>query len=64
MIIVEEQAFPLEEKALEFHEKNITLLHDGEWSEGIETSLKALRTIMPARFDKQERFEGAIPYAE
>jgi tetratricopeptide (TPR) repeat protein len=64
MIIVEEQAFPFEEKAVHSHEKNIEKLHQGQWHEGIESSLEALRTLLPARFDKRERFEGAVTHAE
>lgn len=64
MIIIEEQAFPFEEKAVESHQKNIEMLHQGEWSDAIVKSLESLSKLLPARFDKQERFEGAITHAQ
>ena len=64
MMIIEEQAFPFEEKALASHEKNVSELHNGQWSQAIQDSLSTLRQLMPARFDKQEQFEGAITHVE
>lgn len=54
-ILLEEQAFPFEERAITLHEINMRRSWDGLWNEWIERSFAELGRLMPARFDKQER---------
>lgn len=53
-VLLEEQAFPFEEKAISLHEINMRRSWEGVWDEWIEKSFAELGRLMPARFDKQE----------
>jgi hypothetical protein len=53
-LMVEEQAFPFEEKAIQVHEKNIELLSAGLFSTWIDRSIEKLATLLPARYAKPE----------
>ncbi len=61
-ILLEEQAFPFEEKAIEAHIQNINRTQQGLYNQWIEKSFSALRTLMPARYKKPEQNETAINY--
>ncbi len=56
-ILLEEQAFPFEEKAIETHIKNTHLTRNGIYNQWIEKSFKELRNLMPARYKKPEQNE-------
>ncbi|MCK4587442.1 MAG: tetratricopeptide repeat protein, partial [Gammaproteobacteria bacterium] len=53
-LMVEEQAFPFEEKAIQVHEKNIELLSRGIYSKWIDRSIDKLAMLIPARYGKSE----------
>ena len=53
-ILLEEQAYPFEEQAIDLHEVNLHRLWSGTSDEWTERSLAALRVLMPGRFDKTE----------
>ncbi|HEX7035146.1 MAG TPA: tetratricopeptide repeat protein [Pseudomonadales bacterium] len=53
-ILLEEQAFPFEERAIALHEINMRRSWEGLWDSWIEQSFTELRRLMPARFDKPE----------
>ena len=53
-ILLEEQAFPFEEQAIELHEINMRRSWDGTYDNWVRKSFTELRRLMPARFDKQE----------
>ena len=53
-ILLEEQAFPFEEQAIELHEINMRRSWEGVYDEWVQLSFTALRHLMPARFDKDE----------
>ncbi len=53
-ILLEEQAFPFEEKAIALHEINMRRSWDGLWDSWIEQSFAELGRLMPARFQRQE----------
>ena len=53
-ILLEEQAFPFEERAISVHEINARRTWDGIYDEWVEKSFAALAVLMPARFDKRE----------
>ncbi len=60
-LLLEEQAYPFEEQAISLHEINMQRSWDGVYDEWVQKSFTALRKLMPARFDKQER---QIAYVE
>ncbi len=53
-ILLEEQAFPFEEQAIELHEVNLHRMWKGTNDEWTDRSLASLRVLMPGRFDKDE----------
>ena len=53
-ILLEEQAFPFEEQAIELHEVNLHRMWKGTNDEWTDRSLASLRVLMPGRFDKNE----------
>lgn len=53
-ILLEEQAFPFEEQAIDLHEVNLRRMWQGASDEWTDRSLAALRVLMPGRFDKHE----------
>ena len=53
-IMIEEQAFPFEEKAIQVHETNIQLLASGIYSSWIDRSIEKLAKLLPARYAKTE----------
>ncbi len=54
-VLLEEQAFPFEEKAIKLHELNANRAAQGLYDEGVRQSFAALRTLQPARFAKTEK---------
>jgi hypothetical protein len=54
-IMIEDQAYPFEEKAISVHEKNLELLSVGIYNAWIEKSLAKLAVLMPARYAKPEQ---------
>ena len=59
-VMLEEQAFPFEEKATELHETNARRAATGVYDEWVQKSFVALRELRPVRYGKSERGEGAI----
>ncbi|HEY3486540.1 MAG TPA: tetratricopeptide repeat protein, partial [Gammaproteobacteria bacterium] len=59
-LILEEQAYPFEEKAISIHEKNIELLTAGIFNPWIDKSIQQLAELMPARYGKQEQGEQFV----
>ncbi|MFK7914977.1 MAG: tetratricopeptide repeat protein, partial [Pseudomonadales bacterium] len=60
-LLLEEQAYPFEEQAISLHEINMQRSWEGIYDEYVQQSFVALRSLMPGRFDKQER---QIAYVE
>jgi TolA-binding protein len=54
-ILLEEQAYPFEEKAISLHEANVRRIETGIYNAWIEKSLEALALLEPARYAKLER---------
>ncbi len=52
--LLEDQAFPFEEAAINIHETNIKRSWDGLYDSWISNSIGALSKLMPARYAKQE----------
>lgn len=53
-VLLEEQAFPFEDKAIEFFTANLAYARDGVYTEWVEKSVAALQTLQPARYGKTE----------
>lgn len=56
-LLLEEQAFPFEEKAIQTHETNLKRIPQGLYDEWIAKSAIALAQIAPARYGKREQGE-------
>lgn len=59
-ILLEEQAFPFEEKAIEVHETNVARIPTGIYDAWVKKSLAELAVLLPARYGKQERGEDHV----
>ena len=59
-LMLEEQAYPFEEKAIELHAANAHRASQGLYDEWVRASFTALRDLQPARWGKTERSEGSI----
>lgn len=53
-LLLEEQAYPFEEKAIAAHEGNAQRSHSGIYDTWVKQSFDALATLLPARYDKRE----------
>ena len=59
-VMLEEQAFPFEEKASELHEVNARRAAAGIYDQWVKRSFDALRELLPVRYGKNERSEGVV----
>lgn len=59
-VLLEEQAFPFEEKAIELHETNVKRAAEGIYDQWVRNSFTALGKLRPARYGKTERAEGVV----
>ncbi len=58
--VLEEEAFPFEERAIAVHEKNLELLAAGIYNGWVEKSLSRLADLMPGRYAKFEMSTGLL----
>ncbi len=59
-LLLEEQAFPFEEQAIELFQANTVRAADGVYDEWVKRSFDALSTLLPARYAKLERSEDVV----
>jgi tetratricopeptide (TPR) repeat protein len=59
-VLLEEQAFPFEEKAIKLHEVNIARTKDGTYDEWVQKSFAALAQLNPGRYGKVEIGEQQV----
>jgi TolA-binding protein len=59
-ILLEEQAFPFEEEAIELHETNAARTADGIYDEWVRKSLASLAELSPGRYAKAEIGETVV----
>lgn len=52
--LLEEQAYPFEEKAIEIHEANIKRSWEGTYDDWVKQSFGVLAKLLPARYNKNE----------
>ena len=60
-VLLEEQAFPFEEKAIELHETNAKRAAEGIYDESVQKSFEVLAKLKPARYAKTEVSEDYVP---
>lgn len=59
-VLLEEQAFPFEEKAIEVHEINAQRAGSGIYDQWVKNSFSALSKLRPVRYAKSEKGEEVI----
>jgi TolA-binding protein len=59
-VLLEEQAYPFEEKAIEVHEINVHRASNGIYDQWVKNSYAALSKLRPVRYAKTEKGEGVI----
>jgi tetratricopeptide (TPR) repeat protein len=59
-VLLEEQAFPFEEKAIKLHEVNTARTKDGTYDEWVQRSFAALAQLNPGRYGKVELGEPLV----
>ena len=59
-ILLEDQAFPFEDKAIQFHEANVGRIATGRYDEWIKHSLDALSELFPARYQREGHVETLV----
>jgi len=59
-VLLEEQAYPFEEKAIEFHEINVSRFADGLYGAWVWKSLEQLKEFLPVRYNKKERNDVVV----
>ncbi|MCU7921239.1 MAG: tetratricopeptide repeat protein [Candidatus Thiodiazotropha sp. (ex Dulcina madagascariensis)] len=57
-ILLEEQAYPFEEKAITLHESNVERTASGIYDKWVKRSFAALAKLLPGRYAKQEKREA------
>lgn len=60
-VLLEEQAFPFEEKAIELHQANTRRASEGVYDDWVRKSYEVLAKLMPARYAKGEIGEDYVP---
>jgi len=58
--LIEEQAYPFEEKAIDLYKANADRAPDGVYDEWVQKSFNRLAGLMPARYAKTERSEDVV----
>ncbi len=59
-ILLEEQAYPFEEKAITIHETNVERVKEGTYDEWVQKSFAALKKLRPVRYAKAEKSEAVV----
>jgi tetratricopeptide (TPR) repeat protein len=54
-LLLEEQAYPFEEKAIDIHETNAKRSWQGSYDAWVQKSFSALEKLLPSRYNKQEK---------
>ncbi len=59
-LLLEEQAYPFEEKAIDLYKANTDRTIDGVYDEWVQSSFESLAGLMPGRYAKMERSEDVV----
>ena len=57
-MLLEEQAYPFEEKAIAIYETNTRRSREGTYDEWVRKSFTALGELLPVRYHKLEKSNG------
>ncbi len=57
-ILLEDQAFPFEEKAIEFYETNMARSRDGTYDDWLARSLQQLQQLFPVRYQRKGKLDA------
>ena len=57
-ILLEEQAYPFEEKSINIHESNVSRIAEGAYDEWVKKSFNKLKGLNPVRYAKTEKTNG------
>ena len=60
--MLEDQAYPFEEKAIKIHQTNLSRIPKGSYDDSIKNSLQALAKLMPFRYAKAEKTDDYVEY--
>jgi hypothetical protein len=63
-LLLEEQAFPFEEKAIELYRANSERVADGVYDEWVRLSFARLAVMAPARYARTERSEDVADWLD
>ncbi|MGM0451152.1 MAG: hypothetical protein ACQERE_10000 [Pseudomonadota bacterium] len=58
-MLLEEEAYPFEEKAIELHQRNQQRIPDGHWTGWVSRSLDSLAELFPARYERDLQWTEA-----
>ncbi len=59
-ILLEDKAFPFEDKAIEFYEANMAHIKDGVYDIWVKQSHSQLKQLFPARYKRSMKIDGVI----
>jgi hypothetical protein len=59
-LVIEEEAYPFEERAISVHQENLELMRVGMFNDWIQRSLDELAVLMPGRYAKFEISSGFV----
>ncbi|MCK0164580.1 tetratricopeptide repeat protein [Marinobacter sp. S6332] len=59
-LLLEEQAYPFEDNAIDIHEQNILRAREGIFDEWVQRSYESLRRLLPGRYNKPEVTAGVV----
>ncbi len=59
-LLLEEQAYPFEDNAIDIHEQNIRRAQEGIFDEWVRRSYEALKQLLPGRYQKEEVTAGVV----
>ncbi|MHA7833030.1 MAG: tetratricopeptide repeat protein [Algiphilus sp.] len=61
-LLLEDQAYPLEEQAIDLYEANLRRIPQGVWNDAVRASWQALQDLVPARYERrpilEDRYEA------
>lgn len=60
VILLEDRAFPFEEKAIEFFETNLSHIKDGVYNDWVKQSHARLKELFPVRYNRGSKIENYI----
>ncbi|MFO7788657.1 MAG: tetratricopeptide repeat protein [Halospina sp.] len=58
-MLLEEEAYPFEEKAIELHQRNQQRIPEGHWTGWVNRSLDSLADLFPARYERDLQWTEA-----